>query len=257
MPDTADHSASLTNWGNYCKTRHRKLSTELIIRRFLLYRIRFVFATDICQGWIPFGGLSAQLNHASIVLNLSIVETVGIALSYRASLFSDLPEKARHRADSPSEFLKMLTFEQPELREQAERGVSALATKKPAEPKAPAPKKHPKPKAPPKKQPRRSDPHNRSRPRKRSRSPPMPKEKKRRNYGPQRRNWAPVFLDLGVTAASTLSVLLLNTLGGLMPTYYDLKTFFHALWGFRTNLSLSSSKRSRGIARRAYRRSHG
>lgn len=188
MPDTADHSTSLSNWKSYSKTRRQKLSTDVITQRFLLYHLRFVFATDICQGWLPFGGLSAQLNRDSIVSNLPIVETVGIALSYHASLFPKLSETARQRAGAPSEFIQMLTCEQPELREQAKRGVAALVTKKPADPKAPSPKKQPKPKASAKKLPRRTPPRKRSRSRRRSRSPPNPKGQERRNYGARRRN---------------------------------------------------------------------
>ena len=186
MPDSADHVTAHTSWIAYSETRQKKLRTDLSIRSFLLYRLRFVFATDLCAWWLPFDGLSSQLNHVSIALNLSIVETVGIDPQYRTSLFAKLSEKARQRTDAPEEFKRMPCNDQPELRDQARRDLAAQAVKPKADPpvKAPAPKKVPKAKPSPKKQPRRSERRKRSRSRKRS--PPKPRGNKRQQY--RRRN---------------------------------------------------------------------
>ena len=70
---------------------------ELRIQAFALYRLRFVFASDICKAWLKFGGLAPQLAHLATVLHVGITESVGTALSYRRIVGANLQEKARKR----------------------------------------------------------------------------------------------------------------------------------------------------------------
>ena len=88
----------------------------------------------MCQAWLPFGGLAPQLSHLSIILdgvsriyhyqirltygaNLSVVESVGVALSHRQASMTKLAEKARQRANDAEAFTRLMSNEQFELRE--------------------------------------------------------------------------------------------------------------------------------------------
>ena len=91
IPDTADHNQAISNWkasAENRKTGHPTLG--LIIQSFLLSQLRSALASDLCQAWLPFGCLAPQLSHLSIVLNLSVVESVGVFPQYRPALATRL-----------------------------------------------------------------------------------------------------------------------------------------------------------------------
>ena len=125
MPDTADRNLAMTNWKSYSKGRKTTIPLEMSIQSFLLFQLRFVFAADLCMAWSPFGGLAPQLSHLSIVLNLSVTESVGVAMLYHSALMTKLSEKARQRNTNEDEFIQLLSSEQFEFRERAKRDVAA------------------------------------------------------------------------------------------------------------------------------------
>ena len=127
MPETADHLADQAQWKSYAKSSKKvQLPLELSIQRFLLYQLRFLLAADLCSAWAGFGGLGAQLCHLSIALNIAVIETVGLALTYHAILSSRMSEKARQRSTSEAEFISTLSADQFGVREQAKRDVDNL-----------------------------------------------------------------------------------------------------------------------------------
>ena len=84
MSEPSDHLAAQAQWERYAKSSKKaQLPLELSIQSFLLYQLRFVLAADLCSARQGFGGIGPQLPHLSIALNLAVLETVGIAISYR------------------------------------------------------------------------------------------------------------------------------------------------------------------------------
>ena len=68
-PDTTDHDQAISGWKAYAKNRKTgQAALELSIQSFLLFQLRFILAADVCQAWLPFGGLAPQLSHLSIIL---------------------------------------------------------------------------------------------------------------------------------------------------------------------------------------------
>ena len=200
MPDSADHAAAQTQWKNYTKSSKKaQLPLDLSIQSFLLYQLRFVLAADLCSAWVGFGGLGAQLSHLSIVLNLAVIETVGIALSYHNVLSTRLTERARQRSTAEAEFVAQLSSEQFDVREQARREVANVKNPpklKDTSPPNEQPKRKPynKPKSP-KRLPSRSPKRKRSQNRNRPRTPPRKKQAQQkrnaRGQTPRRRSGLP------------------------------------------------------------------
>ena len=65
----------------------------------MLYRMRFIFAADLCGAWSSFGGIAAQLNNLSLILHLATTESIAAALLYDSLLSDHLEELARSRAE--------------------------------------------------------------------------------------------------------------------------------------------------------------
>ena len=169
-----------------------QLPLELSIQSFLLYRLRFVLSDDLCSAWHGFGGLGSQLSHLCIVINMDVIETVGIALTYHNLLFPKLTEKARQRSAGEADFATMLSAEQFDIREQAKRENTAA---KPQPAKASHPEKKHSPGRSPKRAPSRSPFREKNSPRRnRSRTPArkaQPARNRRQARKPQRPFWAP------------------------------------------------------------------
>ena len=102
---SAEHSGARTSWAAYSRQARRANSPqELSIQCFALYRIRFVFAAELCGAFGNFGGVAAHLSHLSTALNLSLVGSVGVALAYHRILSGMLQERARQRSALISDF---------------------------------------------------------------------------------------------------------------------------------------------------------
>ena len=109
MPPTADHSGARAGWVAYSRQARRSNSPqELSIQSFALYHLRFIFAAELCGAFDLFGGLALQLAHFSTVLNLSILESVGVALAYHRILTGKLQEQAHQRSAKTADFVDLL-----------------------------------------------------------------------------------------------------------------------------------------------------
>ena len=113
-------------WLGFSKQAKRSLSPqELTIQAFTLYRWRFLFAADLCQAWLNFGGLGPQLAHLSTVLHLGITETVGAALAYHRLLGQKLRGGDRKRTDLAVDFATLLAMEIFTLEEQTKKEIAS------------------------------------------------------------------------------------------------------------------------------------
>ena len=65
---TSEHSAANTRWMGLRQAAKAPKIHHLRFQGWVLYRFRFVFTADFLGAWSTFGGLSAQLNHMSIIL---------------------------------------------------------------------------------------------------------------------------------------------------------------------------------------------
>ena len=103
--------------------------------------MRFIVTADLCASWLPFGGLSAQLNYLSILLHLATVESISVALACDAILSARLEELARERANKTAgavDFTDLLYTKQHRFKIRA-ISQAAKTTPQPAVPKV-APK---------------------------------------------------------------------------------------------------------------------
>ena len=113
-------------WLGFPKQAKRSLSPKtLTIQAFTLYRLRFLFAADLCQAWLKFGGLGPQLAHLPTVRHLGITETVGTSLAYRRLVGQNLQEKDRKRTASEADFTSLLATGNFTLKEQAGKEIAS------------------------------------------------------------------------------------------------------------------------------------
>ena len=89
----------------------------------------FLFAADLCSAFEGFGGLSAQLSHLSTLLELSILESVGVALAYRRIVTTKLQERARQRSARVSDFTELLKGGDFTIKEQAKKEIALAVAK--------------------------------------------------------------------------------------------------------------------------------
>ena len=79
---SAEHRTAVAKWTTNRQASRAANPQALPLSAWLLYQMRFIFSADLCGAWSTFGGLSAQLNHLSIVLHLATTEAIGTALTY-------------------------------------------------------------------------------------------------------------------------------------------------------------------------------
>ena len=99
--------------------------------------MRFIITADLCDDWLPYGGLSAQLNNLSILLHLAAVESIAVALAYDTILSTHLGELARVRANKAAgkvDFMDLLSTKQHRFKIQA-IAQAARSAPQPAVPK--------------------------------------------------------------------------------------------------------------------------
>lgn len=114
-----EHEAAFSRWRNNARgSKKEEKSSSIPMQAWLLYQIRFMVAADLAGAWSAFGGMAAQLNHLSIVMNISITESAAIALSYDRLVREFLAERARsrHEINSPTFFSEFLSVENPALK---------------------------------------------------------------------------------------------------------------------------------------------
>ena len=84
---------------------------------WLLYQMRFLIAPDLAGDWAAFGGISAQLNHLDILMNISITDSASVALPYGrlARGFLSERERSRREVSGVNSFGDCLSVENPDL----------------------------------------------------------------------------------------------------------------------------------------------
>ena len=120
--DSAEHRAAIAKWNSNRQASRSSNPQLLPLNAWLLYQLRFIFSADLCGAWSTFGGLSAQLNHLSVVLHLATTEAIGTALTYDQLLKAHLEELARSRANRTTgsvDFAQLLSHEQHTFKLQA------------------------------------------------------------------------------------------------------------------------------------------
>ena len=119
---TAEHTAAATRWTSNRQASKAVIQQNVSFNACLLYRIRFILTSDLLGAWRDFGGLSAQLNHVSILLHMVTTEATTTALVYDGLISSHLEELARPRANKTAgavDFHDLLSNEHARFKLQA------------------------------------------------------------------------------------------------------------------------------------------
>ena len=78
------------------------------IGQYALYRLRFILAGDLTDVWEDFGGLTAQINHLATVIDLSITDHAGIAITYDHRIHV-LIQKAALKRSTNTDYFSLLS----------------------------------------------------------------------------------------------------------------------------------------------------
>ena len=114
-----EHTAAVTRWrGNARQAKREGNPQSIPMQAWLLYQLGFLIAADLAGTWSGFGGLASQLNHLSIVMKISIVESASVALSYDRLIREFLAERARsrHEITGPNFFGEFSSVGNPDLK---------------------------------------------------------------------------------------------------------------------------------------------
>ena len=96
------------------KMKRYDSAQSLGIQQFILYKMRFIFAGEVCQAFSLFGGFCAQINALSVLLNIAIVDNPFIAMRYGELLSARLAGFARERMPNIN-YMEILSNEDVEL----------------------------------------------------------------------------------------------------------------------------------------------
>ena len=112
VPDVSAAPWAISSMGHFEAFSRRRTSSRVAkpddvassipMQAWLRYQMRFLIAADLGGGWSAFGGIAAQLDHLSIVMNISITDSAAIALSYGRLAREFLAGKALSRQDVDS-----------------------------------------------------------------------------------------------------------------------------------------------------------
>ena len=112
-PALFERKKSIEGWNSRMTTL--KSDQSLSFQAWILYRLRFCFSAAACGAWDLYGGLIGQINNIGVILNLAVVENVGVALKYFDFLHTQLESSARSRA-ADVDYFKLLSEEQIDIR---------------------------------------------------------------------------------------------------------------------------------------------
>ena len=70
------------HWESGGLVRKPTTGTDLSFGQYVLYRMRFVLAGELAHAWSDLGALVGQLGQLSIVIEMSITDRAGIAITY-------------------------------------------------------------------------------------------------------------------------------------------------------------------------------
>ena len=112
------HERANLAWRDITSTKIKDPPRQVSLQAWLLYTVRYIFTGDLDDSWYAFGGLSAQLNHLSVLRHLAVTEYATLAIRYDRDLRLHLQRLARSR-DSEVDFYQLLSEENNEINRQA------------------------------------------------------------------------------------------------------------------------------------------
>ena len=92
------HSKALDSWRTLNGLRKKPSPLGLSFQFWTFYNLRFLLAGDLAGCWAPFGGMSAQLTHLGLILNMAVLENATIAMTYAKQFRDQAAHLARQRA---------------------------------------------------------------------------------------------------------------------------------------------------------------
>ena len=102
--------------GKRAKTFNRFTGNQDISTgQYFYYRMRFILAGDLAGAWTDFGGLAAQINLIGIVLDTSITDHAGIAITYDYRIHQ-LLQKLAHKRSSATDYFSILSTVQSDVK---------------------------------------------------------------------------------------------------------------------------------------------
>ena len=104
----ASHERANKAWVDSTSTKIKDSPQQVSLHAWLLYTLRYIFTGDLSDSWYAFGGLSAQLNHLSVVLHLAVSENATLAIHYDRELRLHLQRLSRSR-DAEVEYYQILS----------------------------------------------------------------------------------------------------------------------------------------------------
>ena len=94
-------AAAVSRWRNNARQARRGNAPQnLPLQAWMWYQLRFLLTAELLGALATFVGMSASLNHISIVLNIATTDTSSLAFTYGRLVRMHLEEKARARAET-------------------------------------------------------------------------------------------------------------------------------------------------------------
>ena len=130
--DPPSHERGNKAWKESVPHKSKDSPQQVSIHAWLLYMLRFILVGDLLGAWSPFGGLSAQLSHLSIVLHLATVENATLAIMYDSEVRAQIQRPSRLR-DEGADFERLLTEENVEIKQRLKADWGRTKARKAAE----------------------------------------------------------------------------------------------------------------------------
>ena len=118
MVPTPDHTNAIARWRENTRDNRRRVRQDISFQCWATYQMRFITTAHMCKAFEPFGGIAAQFSHLAVCMNMSIVESVAIAISYDRLVKIHLQATARRR-DIAFDFAAFLSKESQEFKRKA------------------------------------------------------------------------------------------------------------------------------------------
>ena len=127
LPADEPHARSREKWRATQKGFNRYTgSQDLAIGQYALYRVRFILDGDLTDARGEFGGLVAQFSHLALVLDLSITDHAGIAVTYDR-LIHQLIHKTDPKRSSTTDYFALLITINADVKSDVIRDFEARA----------------------------------------------------------------------------------------------------------------------------------
>ena len=121
MP-SAEHTAAEAKWQANRQAANAVNPQAAPFNTWILYRLRFICASDLFGAWAEFGGIAAQLNSVSILLHIVTTESIAASLIYDGLISTHLGDLDRPRANKKAgavDFADLMSNEHSRFKIQA------------------------------------------------------------------------------------------------------------------------------------------